>query len=113
MRKAELPETEVPLSEALFQFGAQFSSCFAGKSFTSTFMITMSTMATVKIPNIPNPITLRDSIKFVIMMFLLFYAIGMMLSSSPPAMTDAIWPDTLTLVACMRMMLVGSSFSPI
>ena len=41
-------------------------SFFAGNSFVSSIMIRIRTTATEKIPSMPSPITLRDSIKLVI-----------------------------------------------
>ena len=47
-------------------------SFFAGNSFVSIIMIRIRTTATEKIPNMPSPITLSDSIKVVIIIDLHF-----------------------------------------
>lgn len=56
---------------------------------------------------------LSFSISFTCAEKTLSYSFGTSPRMRPPAMTEAIWPETLTPVACMIRMLVGSSFKAI
>jgi len=64
----------------------------------------MITAVTANIPSIPLPMIGRELMRFSILklrfIFVSFYPT--IASMSPPAITDAICPDTFTPTACIR-----------
>ena len=73
---------------------------------TQPIMIRMDT----KIPPIPFPMISRAIKKFSIIVFPSYKNLVTRLMTRPPAMTEAIWPDTLAPTACIRIIFPGSSF---